>query len=129
MKIIKKGCFNLAATVVLLSLPVMAFAKPVTVTNVTKRPVSVVVNHHCASEFGNIKTFTSATVAERNVNILCGVNEGRCIIEVYNGISCQGRLIASFIYNSRVGLTGEGGAVLPYTLVLRYNTEATVGEP
>jgi len=109
-------------------MPVAGFAKPLTITNGTKRPVIVFVNHENAREFGVLRVMSSSTVDENALARLCGGNASRCLGEIHKQSNPSDNPIANFIFNTKTGLTGEGAVAKPFTLVI-HNTEVVVGEP
>jgi hypothetical protein len=104
------------ASSALLTLPLLASAKPLTLLNATKKSFTVSVNNNCASEFGVLKVNSSKTVAEEALNKLCALNASDCKIVIFKSNDCTGEQIAGFVIDVKTGFKNTFHSAKHYSI-------------
>lgn len=111
--------FVIHSAMIFTLLPGVVLAKPLTITNSTKVPITVRVHGECSREFGLIRVLTSSTVDEAALNRLCRNDAAHCFVEIFNSTTCQDKFMGYFYFHTVNGPSGEGSTVPPYKMVVR----------
>lgn len=111
---------SIIAGSVLMALPVLTSAKPLTVINSTKSPFTVSVNNNCSNDFGIINKDNSKRVTEDTLVKLCGANASNCSAVIYKSNDCSGKQIGDFLFDAKIGVKDSFHSAKNYSMTVSY---------
>jgi hypothetical protein len=84
----------------LLTMPLLANAHPLKISNELDSPLTFTVNEQFAEEIGTIDAHAAKEISEETLNKLCLDFTQPCTITAYSGTQSMGERIADMKYNS-----------------------------
>lgn len=105
------------------TLPMLAHAKPILLSNFTHTGVAITINQQCLP--GILERQGEATYPESMLKQICKGKAINCQAQIFKG-ACAGEKIAEFNFNVQRGLKGSYSTFGPYAITEDYTDNSVL---
>lgn len=90
----------------LLGFSTLASADDLKISNNSKYDLSFSINDFCSKEFAGVDNHSVKVISEESFKKACTYNPSDCRAKVYNAAACEGKQIATVVFDTSYGIQG-----------------------